>query len=269
VDHYSAGEHHTAMATSGSEIVTVDAQFIAGGFNNRCNAGRDAANAGFTDSQRPFHDAECGDAAHIFKEKCGGDAGEGAFNLADATDGAVANGTGSGWFKRNAAFFRQAEYQRLAGIAIGRFYLHHHAAEQATDQGLAESAERARMRIGNDGDARTGETDGVDGVQEFCLGGTLVGKEVHVIKSEEVQFAHARPERFDVASANRLNVIVGELLAGGVANALIGEARSAIGAQALQQVRLSNAATAVQENAADAAEVVLGKPARGLKRDSV
>ena len=125
------------------------------------------------------------------------------------------------------------------------------------------------MRIGDDGDPRTGEADGVDGVQEFCLGGTLVGKEVHVIKCKQVQFADARPERFDVASANRLNVIVGELLAGGVANALIGEARSAIGAQALQQVRLANAATAVQENAADAAEVVLCKAARGLKGDAV
>jgi hypothetical protein len=110
VDHHSAGEHYTAMATGGSEVVSVDAQFIAGGFNNGCNSRGYAANTGFADPQRAFHDAECGHAAHVFQEECRGDPGKGAFNLADAADGTVADRAGCCWFKRDPAFFRQAEY---------------------------------------------------------------------------------------------------------------------------------------------------------------
>jgi hypothetical protein len=110
-----------------------------------------------------------------------------------------------------------------------------------------EAADVAGVLVGYQGDARARKVDGVDGVKELGLSRRLVGEKMNIVDGQEVDPAQAFAELVERAIADGGDVLVGELLGGDILDHLARTALSAASAEALDEVRLSHAALAVDE----------------------
>ena len=168
---------------------------------------------------------------------------------------------------------QQASQQVPPGLPIRGTELDHHAGEEATDQRAVEAPDLAGVLVGGQHHGRPAETDRIEGVQELALRRGLVGEEVHVVDREHIEAAEATSKALDRAAADRGDELVGELLAGGVADPLGGAAVAAAlpspTADALQQMGLADAAVAVEEQHPLGAVGVVGGPAGDLVGEAV
>ena len=89
--------------------------------------------------------------------------------------------------------------------------------------------------------------DGVEGVEEFLLRRLLPAEEMHVVDHEQIQIAHLPAERIELVGPKRGEEFVGEFLAGQIRPPLGRMQLDKSAAEALEQVRLAQAAVAVDE----------------------
>ena len=101
--------------------------------------------------------------------------------------------------------------------------------------------------VGREDDLLAVLVDGIERVEELFLRPFLVGDELDVVDQQQVDAPVARPEVVDLALLDAGDELVGELLAGGVDDALAREARQDLVADGMHQVRLAQAHAAVQE----------------------
>ena len=85
--------------------------------------------------------------------------------------------------------------------------------------------DRLRRPVGREHDLLAVLVDGVERVEELFLRPLLVGDELDVVDEQQVDAPVARPEVVDPALLDAGDELVGELLAGGVDDALAREAR--------------------------------------------
>ena len=101
--------------------------------------------------------------------------------------------------------------------------------------------------VGGEHDLLAVLVDGVEGVEELLLRPLLVGDELDVVDEQQVDAPVAGAEVVDAPLLDAGDELVGELLAGGVDDALAREAGQDLVADGVHQVRLAEADAAVQE----------------------
>ncbi len=89
--------------------------------------------------------------------------------------------------------------------------------------------------------------DRVEGVEELLLGAFLAGDELDVVDQQDVDAPVALAELLGLLSADRVDELVGELLARRVGDPLLRVARQDRVPDGVHQVRLAEATAAVDE----------------------
>src|SRR5271166_5526581 len=123
------------------------------------------------------------------------------------------------------------------------------------DQSPLEAAAQAVFDLGQFfGRAVAGDNDllhrlvqGVEGVEEFFLGALFAGEELDVVDEQDVDVAELVAERRHLVVAQRVDHVVGELLAGGVADGGLRQAALDLVSDGLHEVSLAHADAAVEE----------------------
>ena len=119
------------------------------------------------------------------------------------------------------------------------------------------------MTVTGEHDARPAQLDLVEAVQKLLLRRLLVRDEVHIIDRQQIELTDPPAEALELVRAHRGDVFVGELLAGRVQHVRIGMMLEEAPAHALKQVRLAQAARAVQKQRRARLGLVVGEALRG------
>ena len=143
--------------------------------------------------------------------------------------------------------------------------LHQHSAGAPAGQCLVESLDDARGRIGGEGESRSAQSHGVERKEHLILGTRLASNKVDVVDGEQLQASHGISESVELVVTNRLNVLVGEVLAGHIPHGFAGVGIGKPMADSLQQVGLPHAAVAVNEEWREMARVGIVDDALGRR----
>jgi hypothetical protein len=106
---------------------------------------------------------------------------------------------------------------------------------------------RSRSSVGGQHDLLVGVVEGVEGVEELFLGLGLALEELDVVDEQDVDVAVAPLEAVLAVVADRVDELVGELLAGDVAHLRVGVEAADVVADRVQQVGLPQPGLAVDE----------------------
>ena len=101
--------------------------------------------------------------------------------------------------------------------------------------------------VAGDHDLLHGLVQRVEGVEELFLGAFLLGQELDVVHQQHVHVAELVAEADHLVVAQRVDHLVGELLAGDVADGRLGLPALDLVADGLHQVGLAHADAAVEE----------------------
>ena len=134
-----------------------------------------------------------------------------------------------------------------ARLEVGRRQVGDEAPLEAAAQPLLERGDQLGRPVGREHDLLAVLVDRIEGVEELFLRPLLVGDELDVVDEQQVDAPVAGAEIVDLALLDRRDELVGELLAGGVDDALARKARQHLVADGVHQVRLAQAHAAVQE----------------------
>ena len=136
----------------------------------------------------------------------------------------------------------------------GRIDLDDHAGDETVDQRFREVADQLGMGVGSHDHLLAGRIDGIEGVQKLLLRGLLVGEEMDVIDQEHINASKAVPKRIAVVALDCIDEMIGKFFAGDINAIELGVLLFDSIIDRLQQVRLAEAAPAVDEQ-----RVVLGR----------
>jgi hypothetical protein len=125
--------------------------------------------------------------------------------------------------------------------------LHQHATGAPAGQCLVESLDNARGRIGGEDKPCSTQPHSVECKKHFILSTRLASNKVDVVDGEQLQASHGVSESVKLVVANGLNVLVGEVLAGDIPHGFTGVESGKSVADSLQQVGLSHATVAMNE----------------------
>ena len=103
------------------------------------------------------------------------------------------------------------------------------------------------MGIGGHHHLLAGCIDGVEGVEEFFLGGAFVGEEVHVVDDKDIETTEALMKCVALTILNRVDKLVGEIFTRDVLPAKARMTLLQFVADTLEQMRLAQSAAAMDE----------------------
>ena len=185
-----------------------------------------------------------GHAAHV---GVGDDPVERALELADVADDLARDELQHVGADVDVLLLGLGAQDRDARLEVGRRQVGDEAPFEAAAQPFLERRDQLRRPVGREHDLLAVLVDRVEGVEELLLGPLLVGDELDVVDEQQVDASVARPEVVDLALLDAGDELVGELLAGGVDDALAREAGEHLVADGVHQVGLAEAHAAVQE----------------------
>ena len=136
---------------------------------------------------------------------------------------------------------------RDAGLEVGRLDVGDQAPLEPVAQPVLERLEPLGCAVGGEHDLLVGVVEGVEGVEELLLGLGLALQELDVVDQEHVDVAVAPLEPVLPVVADRVDELVGELLAGDVAHLGAGVEAAHVVADGVQQVGLAQPGVAVDE----------------------
>ena len=136
-----------------------------------------------------------------------------------------------------------------AGLEVRPADVDHHALAEARAQALLERLQLARRPVAGDDDLLAGLVERVERVEELDLGLLLLGEELHVVDDEDVVVAVGLLEALDAALVgDRVDEVVGEALAGDVADLELRVLFERRVRDRLREVRLAEAGVGVDEH---------------------
>ena len=113
------------------------------------------------------------------------------------------------------------------GFGFGRQQAPDRAPQQPIRQLRRKVIGQARMAVAGQHHLPAVGQQRVERVQELLLGRTLAGQEVEVIQQQRVALAELLAEDAELAQPHRLHEAVGEVLAGDIGDAPVGDGRGA------------------------------------------
>ena len=134
-----------------------------------------------------------------------------------------------------------------AGLEIRRLDVGGQAPLEAGAQTLFQALDLLGRAVGCDDDLLVGIVEGVEGVEEFFLGGLLARDELDVVHQQQVGHAVLHPEVLGAAGADGRDQLVGELLTGDIHDDEVGVGAIDLGPDGRQQMGLAEARAAVDE----------------------
>ena len=134
-----------------------------------------------------------------------------------------------------------------AGLEIRRLDVGGQAPLEAGAQTLFQALDLLGRAVGCDDDLLVGIVEGVEGVEEFFLGGLLARDELDVVHQQQVGHAVLHPEVLGAAGADGRDQLVGELLTGDIHDDEVGVGALDLGLDGRQQMGLAEARAAVDE----------------------
>ena len=158
---------------------------------------------------------------------------------------------------------------RDAGLEVGRLDVGDQAPLEPVAQPVLERLEPLGRPVGGEHDLLVGVVEGVEGVEELLLGLDLALQELDVVDQQHVDVAVAALEPVLPVVADRVDELVGELLAGHVADLGAGVEAAHVVADGVQQVGLAQAGVAVDQQRVVGLARRLGDRDRGRVREPV
>ncbi len=135
--------------------------------------------------------------------------------------------------------------------------------EAASAGGLRSLGQLFGRAVAGDDDLLHALVQGVEGVEELLLGALLAGEELDVVDEQHVHVAEAVAEAGHLVVADGVDHLVGELLAGDVADGGVRLAALHVVADGVHQVGLAHADAAVEEERVVGLGGALGDGLRG------
>lgn len=134
-----------------------------------------------------------------------------------------------------------------AGLEIRRLDVGGQAPLETGAQTLFQALDLLGRAVGRDDDLLVGIVEGVEGMEEFFLGGLLARDELDVVHQQQVGHAVLHPEVLGAAGADGRDQLVGELLTGDIHDDEVGVGALDLGLDGRQQMGLAEARAAVDE----------------------
>lgn len=173
------------------------------------------------------------------------ESGKSSFDFADGTDATVGEDLNGGAIDRNTAFEGELADDAASGFSIWHSDFDDHSGHEAADEALVKLVDIAGVVITGEDDAGAGESDRVEGAEEFFLGGVFVGEEMNIVDGEEAVPADSLAKCVEIAGSDGGDVFIGEIFAGDVADGGAAVELCVSAANPVEQVRLSEAAPTV------------------------
>ncbi len=133
------------------------------------------------------------------------------------------------------------------GFEVGRLDVGDQSPLEAAAQPVFEFRQLFGRTVAGDHDLLHGLVQRVEGVEELFLGAFLLGQELDVVHQQHVHVAELVAEADHLVVTQRVDHLVGELLAGDVADGRLGLAALDLVTDGLHQVGLAHADAAIQE----------------------
>jgi hypothetical protein len=156
-----------------------------------------------------------------------------------------------------------------AGLEVGRLDVGDEAPLEAVAQSVLQRLQPLRRAVGGQDDLLVGVVEGVEGVEELLLGLGLPLQELDVVDEEHVDVAVAALEAVLPVVADRVDELVGELLARDVAHLGSVVERADVVADGVEQVGLAQPGVAVDEQRVVGLARCLGHRHGGRVREAV
>ena len=133
------------------------------------------------------------------------------------------------------------------GLQVRRLDVGDQSPLEAAAQPVFNLGQLLRRAVAGDHDLPHALVQGVEGVEELFLGALLVHQELDVVDQQDIHVAILVAEAGHLAVAQRVDHVVGEALAGDVADGLFRRPQLDLVADGLHQVGLAHADAAIQE----------------------
>ena len=240
----ASGEADGSLAAAGHEVFEFQTEIGADGLKDV--VGLDGCDELFVEVAEGFlGHGQVGGLAGEFD--MGGHASDGAFKLADVLGDAAGDPACDLIGHDKAGAKGKAAEDFAAGQEVGGIDADDHATDEAVDQRFAEFLDHLGMIVAGHDDLPAHGLDGVEGVEEFLLGGLFAAEEMDIIDDQEIELAHAMAEGVELVAAKGGEKFVSEFLAGEISPSAGGVVLDEALAQAVEEMGLAQAAGAVEE----------------------
>ena len=133
------------------------------------------------------------------------------------------------------------------GLQVGRLDVGEQTPLEATAQPWFQGLQQFRGPVGGHDDLLLRIVQGVEGVEELLLGLDLGLQELDVVDQQDVDVAICPSELCSAIGADGVDEVVGELLGGDVLHPYVVVIAEHVGADGVQQMRLAEPRTAIDE----------------------